>query len=127
MNQVDRDEWAGSLSDALLDYAIEVNAERQAESAATLSSVTAMLNRLRVEKCRRMSMDEREPGEAFCANCPDHEACMQNWPCDHVKLVHGVTSSEQQSAGSKPLWMMTGFERMEAVMRAFLRTGKTKL
>lgn len=53
MNQVDRDEWAGSLSDALLDYAIEVNAERQAESAATLSSVTAMLNRLRVEKRRR--------------------------------------------------------------------------
>lgn len=33
------------------------------------------------------TMDEREPGEAFCASCPDHEACATGLPCSLVKRV----------------------------------------
>lgn len=32
-------------------------------------------------------MDERKPGEAFCADCPDHEACATAYPCSLVKRV----------------------------------------
>lgn len=34
------------------------------------------------------TMDEREPGEAFCAGCPDHEACATGHPCSLVKRVN---------------------------------------
>lgn len=34
-----------------------------------------------------MAEDEREPGQDFCSDCPDHEACMQGYPCDMVKAV----------------------------------------
>lgn len=33
-------------------------------------------------------MDMRLPGEAFCADCPDHEGCMTGYPCDLVKHVN---------------------------------------
>ena len=29
--------------------------------------------------------DQREPGERFCFDCPDHEGCMSGMPCDVVK------------------------------------------
>lgn len=29
--------------------------------------------------------DQRQPGEAFCSDCPDHEGCMQGYPCWLVK------------------------------------------
>jgi len=32
-------------------------------------------------------MDMREPGESFCSDCPDHEGCMQGYPCSMVKRV----------------------------------------
>jgi len=25
---------------------------------------------------------------AFCNNCPDHEACMQGYPCSYVVLIN---------------------------------------
>lgn len=45
---------------------------------------------LGVERGRQQigeTMDERRPGEAFCASCPDHEACMSGYPCSLVKRV----------------------------------------
>jgi hypothetical protein len=38
-------------------------------------------------------MDMRETGEAFCAVCPDHEACMSGYPCS---LVRRVNQKEEQ-------------------------------
>ena len=35
-----------------------------------------------------MSADEREAGEPFCRDCPDHEGCMSGYPCDLVKKVN---------------------------------------
>lgn len=35
-----------------------------------------------------MSADERKPGESFCSDCPDHEACATAWPCDVVKATN---------------------------------------
>lgn len=40
-----------------------------------------------------MSADERVPGEAFCRDCPDHEACMTGWRCDDVKRVNAAAPS----------------------------------
>lgn len=37
-------------------------------------------------------MDLREEGEAFCAKCPDHEACMSGYPCS---LVQRANTREQ--------------------------------
>lgn len=31
--------------------------------------------------------DMREPGEAFCSDCPDHEACASGYPCEFVKFT----------------------------------------
>lgn len=28
--------------------------------------------------------DMRKPGEKFCSDCPDHEACSQGYPCHMV-------------------------------------------
>lgn len=33
---------------------------------------------------KRKEMAENKP---FCSDCPDHEACMQGYPCDMVKAV----------------------------------------
>ena len=33
-------------------------------------------------------MDLRKEGEAFCSNCPDHEACMSGYPCSLVLRVN---------------------------------------
>jgi len=35
-----------------------------------------------------MSIDERKPGEAWCHDCPDHEACATGWRCDDVKEIN---------------------------------------
>ena len=40
-----------------------------------------------VDRARDWRMDLRQPGEAFCANCPDHEACATAWPCELVQHV----------------------------------------
>jgi hypothetical protein len=32
--------------------------------------------------------DQREPGEAFCAACPDHEACASGYPCGLVRRIN---------------------------------------
>jgi hypothetical protein len=32
--------------------------------------------------------DLREEGEAFCAACPDHEACMSGYPCSLVQRIN---------------------------------------
>lgn len=37
-------------------------------------------------------MDERQPGEAYCATCPDHEACQSGYPCSLVKRLAGGNS-----------------------------------
>lgn len=39
------------------------------------------------EKGRVPGPDMRLPGEAFCADCPDHEACATAYPCDLVRRV----------------------------------------
>lgn len=31
--------------------------------------------------------DMRLPGESYCADCPDHEACYMGYPCDMVLAV----------------------------------------
>lgn len=33
-------------------------------------------------------MDMRQPGENYCQDCPDHEACSTGYPCSVVKEVH---------------------------------------
>lgn len=33
-------------------------------------------------------MDMREPGESFCSDCPDHEACSMGYPCSLVKRIN---------------------------------------
>jgi hypothetical protein len=38
--------------------------------------------------------DLRKPGEAFCADCPDHEGCMTGYPCGLVKSVSSHESLE---------------------------------
>lgn len=35
-----------------------------------------------------VNADEREPGEAFCFDCPDHEGCMTGYPCGLVKRIN---------------------------------------
>jgi hypothetical protein len=42
------------------------------------------------EEQRKPAFDMRRDGEAFCADCPDHEACMTGWPCWKVKTVAKV-------------------------------------
>jgi hypothetical protein len=32
--------------------------------------------------------DMRKPGEPFCSECPDHEACMSGYPCWWVQDLH---------------------------------------
>jgi hypothetical protein len=44
-----------------------------------------VLNALRCKP--RVYNDHRKPGESFCSDCPDHEACMQAYPCWLVKGV----------------------------------------
>jgi hypothetical protein len=34
-----------------------------------------------------MAADDREPGEAYCKACPDHEACFTGMPCGRVKAA----------------------------------------
>lgn len=41
-------------------------------------------------------MDERKPGESFCSTCPDHEGCMQGYPCSMVKRVNAVVPDESE-------------------------------
>lgn len=38
---------------------------------------------------RKPGPDMRLPGESFCSDCPDHEACCTGYPCDMVRRVHG--------------------------------------
>ena len=38
-------------------------------------------------KARPSATDMRLPGESFCADCPDHEACASGYPCDFVRRV----------------------------------------
>lgn len=40
------------------------------------------------EQRRQEIMDMRQPGEAFCSDCPDHEGCMQGVPCSLAKRVN---------------------------------------
>jgi hypothetical protein len=37
---------------------------------------------------RHPNADMRFPGEAFCADCPDHEGCSQGMPCGIVRVVN---------------------------------------
>lgn len=40
-------------------------------------------------------MDMRKEGEAFCADCPDHEGCMQGYPCSLVKRINNEVSETE--------------------------------
>ena len=44
-----------------------------------------------------MTADEREPGEAFCSTCPDHEACMTGYPCDLVKRINASADEPEET------------------------------
>jgi hypothetical protein len=38
--------------------------------------------------------DQRLPGEAFCADCPDHEGCSQAAPCWLAKGFHAPADGD---------------------------------
>lgn len=50
---------------------------------------------------REQAADMRLPGEAFCANCPDHEGCSQGIPCDVVQRVARATLVARSSGHNK--------------------------
>lgn len=53
------------------------------------------------EKAQRVEgrPDMRLPGEAFCADCPDHEACWTAYPCDVVRRVATHFSPAKETDG----------------------------
>lgn len=65
---------------------------------------------------RKKSDDMRFPGEAFCADCPDHEACMGGWPCWRVREVH----NEWAQSHGKPEEMVESGEMVPATPIPFL-------
>lgn len=42
------------------------------------------------EPLEDVEYDMRQPGEAFCAACPDHEACVTGAPCSVVRKVNEI-------------------------------------
>lgn len=68
------------------------NAEKDAVLNDMLGALGKAVDAARVERQsaenrRVQGPDMRLPGEAFCADCPDHEACATAYPCDLVRRV----------------------------------------
>jgi hypothetical protein len=50
-----------------------------------------------------MSADERQPGEAWCRDCPDHEACATGWRCDDVKRIDAKENAVSELLTGQPV------------------------
>ncbi|MGZ4516410.1 MAG: hypothetical protein ACXVXN_00585 [Mycobacteriaceae bacterium] len=46
--------------------------------------------------------DQRKPGEAFCSDCPDHEACAIGYPCHVVQAAHGLNEGQPACHSTGP-------------------------